>query len=489
MDSAHRRAYEAYAKRDDWYIKTFQLRPVVFFVQVLAAFESLNRYDFAQKFGGLVVEANNQATWLWNISEMARSRQHFVEAVVADAEFLERFEVDFMSAWKNYLEAERRFTEIDLSTADLPALVKGYHDITMAESEVGKIGYVTDCFLSTGDADWLVSEIEQELPTDDQYREQVIAELATPVTSSFVQDEETDLMEISLAPADEIEGLLRKHAADWHWIENSYFESEPIGVEAFAQKVDLMRVDDRIQKKLAEARSAETYKRRRKAELFEQYSFSDRLRRIIDLSERISHITDLRKQGVLRVNGQIWRWLPEVVKRTGHDRELLSWMFPLEAVEVLLEGKVDKLEVRRRDGFGMFYYMGQPLYYSAKDLLEADFMKLQEVETDVQVISGQIAFVGKVTGTARVIKGRDDFARFTKGDILVTNQTTPEFVPLMRQASAVVTDQGGITCHAAIVSRELQIPCIIGTDVATRIIQDGEQILVDAEIGVVSRLN
>ncbi|PIW37091.1 MAG: phosphoenolpyruvate synthase, partial [Candidatus Kerfeldbacteria bacterium CG15_BIG_FIL_POST_REV_8_21_14_020_45_12] len=123
------------------------------------------------------------------------------------------------------------------------------------------------------------------------------------------------------------------------------------------------------------------------------------------------------------------------------------------------------------------------------DLLEADFMKLQEVETDVQVISGQIAFVGKVTGTARVIKGRDDFARFTKGDILVTNQTTPEFVPLMRQASAVVTDQGGITCHAAIVSRELQIPCIIGTDVATRIIQDGEQILVDAEIGVVSRLN
>ena len=63
--------------------------------------------------------------------------------------------------------------------------------------------------------------------------------------------------------------------------------------------------------------------------------------------------------------------------------------------------------------------------------------------------------------------------------------TRPEFVPLMKKALAVVTDEGGITCHAAIVSRELRIPCITGTKNATRILKDGDLIEVDADNGVV----
>lgn len=72
-----------------------------------------------------------------------------------------------------------------------------------------------------------------------------------------------------------------------------------------------------------------------------------------------------------------------------------------------------------------------------------------------------------------------------EGDILVTFMTTPVFVPAMEKAAAIVTDEGGILCHAAIVSRELGIPCVIGTKIATKVLKDGDFVEVDANRGII----
>ena len=75
-----------------------------------------------------------------------------------------------------------------------------------------------------------------------------------------------------------------------------------------------------------------------------------------------------------------------------------------------------------------------------------------------------------------------------KGDILVAGMTSPEFIVVMRKARAVITDQGGMTAHAAIVSRELRIPCLVGTKIATQVLQDGDLVEVDADRGIVKKL-
>ena len=67
----------------------------------------------------------------------------------------------------------------------------------------------------------------------------------------------------------------------------------------------------------------------------------------------------------------------------------------------------------------------------------------------------------------------------------MTQMTRPAFLPLMRMAVAIVTDEGGLTCHAAIIARELHIPCIVGTKVATQVLKDGDMVEVDAEKGSV----
>jgi pyruvate, water dikinase len=91
---------------------------------------------------------------------------------------------------------------------------------------------------------------------------------------------------------------------------------------------------------------------------------------------------------------------------------------------------------------------------------------------------------GLAGGAARVVKDREG-ARLADGEVLITHMTAPDWVPLMRRAAAIVTDSGGMTCHAAIVSRELGIPCVVGTGNATRVLRDGEVVTVDATHGVV----
>lgn len=106
----------------------------------------------------------------------------------------------------------------------------------------------------------------------------------------------------------------------------------------------------------------------------------------------------------------------------------------------------------------------------------------------VLVIKGRVACLGKAIGRVKIIFSKDEIHKIKKGDILITKMTRPDYVLAMRQASAIITDEGGVTCHAAIVSRELGVPCIVGTGKATRVFKDGDLVRVDAVKGVIERI-
>ncbi len=101
------------------------------------------------------------------------------------------------------------------------------------------------------------------------------------------------------------------------------------------------------------------------------------------------------------------------------------------------------------------------------------------------LVKGEIASPGIASGVVKIIHDISELDKIQKGDVLVTTMTTPDMVPAMQKASAIVTDEGGITCHAAIVSREMGIPCIVGTGNATSVLKDGEEVTVHATQGVV----
>jgi pyruvate, water dikinase len=123
----------------------------------------------------------------------------------------------------------------------------------------------------------------------------------------------------------------------------------------------------------------------------------------------------------------------------------------------------------------------------ASPIVTADGSK--ETPTKAQdgavLVRGLGAAPGRATGAVRLLRSLDEAGNLASGDVLVTHMTSPDWVPLMRKAAAIVTDSGGMTCHAAIVSRELGIPCVVGTGEATKRLRDGELVTVDATHGTV----
>jgi pyruvate,water dikinase len=109
----------------------------------------------------------------------------------------------------------------------------------------------------------------------------------------------------------------------------------------------------------------------------------------------------------------------------------------------------------------------------------ADGTKIAETP----ILSGAGASPGFGIGTVKILKGPKEISKVGKGDILVAEMTSPDYVPAMKKAEAIVTNKGGQTSHAAIVSRELGIPCIVGTKTATKVLKEGTTITVDGEKG------
>ncbi|WP_017981111.1 phosphoenolpyruvate synthase [Methanocaldococcus villosus] len=108
----------------------------------------------------------------------------------------------------------------------------------------------------------------------------------------------------------------------------------------------------------------------------------------------------------------------------------------------------------------------------------------EEVEGKI-LLKGIGASPGIASGRVKIVMDIEEIDKVEEGDILVTKMTTPDMVPAMKKAAAIVTDEGGLTCHAAIVSRELGVPCVVGTKYATKILKDGMLVTVDGEKGVV----
>ena len=95
---------------------------------------------------------------------------------------------------------------------------------------------------------------------------------------------------------------------------------------------------------------------------------------------------------------------------------------------------------------------------------------------------------GRSEGNVKIILKSEDLPKMQQGDILISSMTRPELVPAMKKAAAIVTDEGGITSHAAIVSRELGIPCVVGTKIATKVFKDNDFIEVNANHGIARKV-
>lgn len=188
------------------------------------------------------------------------------------------------------------------------------------------------------------------------------------------------------------------------------------------------------------------------------------------------------------------RLLRELAKRLFITIQQIRYALPAEIPNMLKTKECDIDELNRRFKYSLLCANKNGSYILSGD--EALSLRaklnikenLSDVDFNIKEFFGVVAVPGKATGRVKIINKISEMEKMQTGDILVSEMTIPEIVGAMKKASAIVTDMGGITCHAAIVARELGIPCVIGTKIATRILKDGDMVEVDAEKGAIKKI-
>ena len=181
------------------------------------------------------------------------------------------------------------------------------------------------------------------------------------------------------------------------------------------------------------------------------------------------------------------KYAKEIEKRLRFDNKLNDYSYK-EAIDMLL-GKEVKIPDRSFFVKGKFSGWKDIFGEEAKEII-----KQLDLDVNVKEFKGQIGKEGYYKGRVKKIEfsSKTDFykeiKKMRKGDVLVSGSTGPEMIKACHKAGAIVTDEGGITSHAATVSRELGIPCIIGTRIATKVLKDNDLVEVDANKGIVRKI-
>ncbi len=227
--------------------------------------------------------------------------------------------------------------------------------------------------------------------------------------------------------------------------------------------------------------------------------------------ETVQDLDFLAEMGHMRLCMRIEGWVPFIgtiikldialSKSLGHpfvQGSLLNFMHPSEydalvnhgdtiPINTLIDrrGSEDEFLIHHDNGVYKIYFGVEACGLFKKLVPPID-------HTNVMELKGMTAVRGKITGKACVYRWGDDISKKQKiiqdNPILIAGQTRPAMMPIIRQAKGIVTDEGGVTSHAAIVSRELGIPSVIGTIYATQVFKDGDLVELDADNGIVRKI-
>ena len=465
---------------------------------------------------GICFVHNDKMRWLWDTRDIERIRVRILNLLSDNPSSVYGWVDAWKQDWKEFIAVCSALEKTSLQELTDAELSAAYEQLVDAYIQESSLPYLTDSFLASGKTDWLVDMITEEIQ-DKVSKENIASTLAcltAPVHTSFSQDERISLLSLaeklirkkdtrevlntcnseavlrSVKKYPSLLKLLSDHVSHFYWVENSYYEAPFLDESYFLKTIcELSKTSDILSSYRKEAGLCLENKKRKQA-LYKKLKISERLRSIITLSEDFSKWQDTRKSCVFRVNHFIFRILDEMASRLKLPPAELYYTIPSELQSVFLDRKYDrkKLQLRRSEGCAFAFTAKGWRLFEGKEYRGIDQDIFFGNPGQRKVLKGVPASPGSAKGTVRVVFKPHELRNVKKGEIIVTNNTTPDFVPAMRRAAAVITEQGGITSHAAVVSRELKVPCIIGIKQVTHILKDGDLVEVDANHGVVKIL-
>ncbi len=396
-------------------------------------------------------------------------------------------------------ELERIFSEIEAVNLDALSeteLLNLYLRFSFAYYNMWEKSIFVDGIPIAGEAKLLKElNFEKGKPLSAE-KSKMLSELLYPSRGSFLAMENSERMKVEFIVGKENkekkfseldekqQAAIKAHATKWNWIENNSLAVKRLDAEYFWELVknDLEKPRLKERKKIGEEE--------RKKILIE-LGLPEEILNLVKIMDEFAFFQDERKKYWIRSMSYLETLLQEIGKRKGISVQALKNAFFWE-IEALMKGKdLKEAELLERQKYSVTIYQKEKpeifIGEEARKKFEA-FFGTENIEKEYIEMHGICACAGKAIGVAKVLNSSADVGKIQEGDILIARATDPEYVVAMKKAAAIVTDEGGITSHAAVVSRELNVPCLVGTKRATKMFKEGEMVEVDANHGVVRRI-
>lgn len=314
--------------------------------------------------------------------------------------------------------------------------------------------------------------LEQLKKTDEHLYLHLTEHIIAP-KKSFLDEATDNLKKLIREHPDNFDTVYERFMEKYGWFQNSY-----LGINTDITK-------ERLKNYIGKEEEATTTKRNVIPKLVDE-----KYHLLVEMASKTINFQDNKKKLMLVSVVIMENWLRKISKKIHIPYQHLLWLSVDEILsyDITSQHEIDKLAEKAKkyaeqgERYGIMTEIG---YEDISKEFWDKVVALNTVKNHSTTIKGSVGNKGKLTGKVRIVLSTKDFPAFQEGEILVTSMTRPEYLPLMKKASAFITDEGGITCHAAIVARELNKPCIIGTKIATQVLKDGDLVEVDANEGVV----
>lgn len=461
-----------------------------------------------------VASRGNKIDYIADMASWTRTHEELKAKIIADYNYFEEL-IDKTNVWG---EEFNRWTEKNIYQTDLNALsglelvdllrkfIDGQEDGYAYGTALPTLDLIGGSFIESSLNNFLKEKVSVE-----KFNE-YYATFTAPAFNSFAQDQEEDLLRlmadywpdvswresVSVKLVEEIAKnypefyqRLVAHTAKYNWVYYVYQGPAWTEVDFYNFIKDYLNKKVNPSEKLKELATKrseltalkEKYLKELKPDVFNAF--------ILRITGKMVWAKPRRKDYQSKAYYHTEKLLREIAKRLFISLDQVRSL-PTEVIAKALGGEVVDLglanEVRKchvclpQAGGEIIDLIGQPAEEFYKKYLKS---KEEKALTGLKEFKGASACAGLAKGKAKIVNLPADMSKMEYGDILVSTATTPSIVPAMKRAAAILTDEGGLTCHAAIVSRELNIPCVVGLKIITRAVKDGDELEVDAGRGTV----
>lgn len=295
--------------------------------------------------------------------------------------------------------------------------------------------------------------------------------------------------------SDSVETFIKNHTRRFSYFELHASTRALLKYIDFEKKLQsLFKLSkNKLMKRLENLQNSNKKIKQEKQKIKRKYEFNDFENTIIKTLELSSEIKIKLTDWVSLLNYRIIMNIEFLSRRLNISKNNLYLSFPKEIINLYNKRSKAKnlsLSKLKEREYTVIWYKNNriKIFYGkrAKEFLKIKIEK--DKKSKANKISGTPIFRGNLKGIVKIIKSIKDFSKIKDNDILVASDTTPDYMPIFNRISGIITDEGGITSHAAIVAREMKIPSIVGTKIATKVLKDGDFIELDSYNGIIKKI-